>query len=155
MPLRRDLVVFPAAVVATAVAGGLASDPGSDWYRDLDKPPWQPPGAVFGPVWTALSPTTAGARVDGWRRLPPARRRRFATTYAANLVLNAGWSWLFFRAHRPTLAAVEAFVLFASTLELIRQLRPHSPRAAITLVPYAGWVAFATVLTTEIARRNA
>lgn|SRR5512135_2239623 len=154
MPLRRDLVVVPAAVVATAVAGSLASDPGSAWYQDLDKPSWQPPGAVFGPVWTALYATIAVAGVDGWRRLPQPRRRRFAATYAANLVLNAGWSWMFFRAHRPTLAAVESFVLLASTLELIRQLRPHSPRAAVTLVPYAAWVAFATVLTAEIARRN-
>jgi tryptophan-rich sensory protein len=47
---------------------------------------------------------------------------------------------------------VEALALLATTLELIRQLRPHTPRAAVTLVPHAAWVAFAAVLTAEIAR---
>jgi tryptophan-rich sensory protein len=45
---------WAAAVAGVAIAGGLGSDTSSDWYRDLHKRSWQPPGAVFGPVWTVL-----------------------------------------------------------------------------------------------------
>ena len=39
------------AVAATAVAGGLATDPDSAYYRNLRKPSWQPPPPVYGLVW--------------------------------------------------------------------------------------------------------
>ena len=42
------------AVAATAVAGGLATDPDSAYYRNLRKPSWQPPPPVYGLVWTPL-----------------------------------------------------------------------------------------------------
>src|SRR4051794_16586245 len=45
---------WAAAVTGVAIAGAIGSDTSSDWYRGLDKPSWQPPGAVFGPVWTVL-----------------------------------------------------------------------------------------------------
>ena len=43
-----------AAAVTVAVVGGLATDTSSDWYTNLERPSWQPPGSVFGPVWTVL-----------------------------------------------------------------------------------------------------
>ena len=46
-------------VVAAAVLGGIGTKPTSAWYRGLDKPGWQPPPWVFGPVWTALYALTA------------------------------------------------------------------------------------------------
>jgi len=45
---------WAAAVTGVAVAGGIGADTSSDWYQDLEKPSWQPPGAAFGPVWAAL-----------------------------------------------------------------------------------------------------
>ena len=45
---------WAAAVTAVAVVGGLATDTSSDWYTNLERPSWQPPGSVFGPVWTVL-----------------------------------------------------------------------------------------------------
>jgi benzodiazapine receptor len=70
-------------------------------------------------------------------------------------VLNAGWTWAFFRAHRPPLATVEAAALAVSTADLARRTARLDPVAGRLLLPYAGWTAFAVALSAEIARRNA
>ncbi len=144
-----------AAVAATALTGGLGTDVTSRWYQDLDKPPWQPPGAAFGPAWTTLYGLMALASARTLDRLDePNERRGFVTAFGANLVLNAGWNWLFFKARRPRWALVEILLLEASTLDLTRRAAKVDPPAAAMLVPYAGWVAFATALNAAIARRN-
>ena len=155
MKVSPQLARTSAAVAATAVIGGLGTDVTSRWYRRLDKPAWQPPGAAFGPAWTTLYGLMAVAGARTLDRLEePDERRAFAGAFGANLVLNAGWSWLFFRAHRPRLALAEILVLEASTLDLTRRAARTDSRAAKMLVPYAGWVAFATCLNAAIAHRN-
>ena len=155
MKLPRHLARTSAAVVATAVIGGLGTDVRSRWYRQLDKPAWQPPGAAFGPAWTTLYALMAVASARTLDRLDePGDRRAYATAFGANLVLNTGWSWLFFRARRPRCALAEILLLEASTLDLKRRAATVDGAAATMLVPYAGWVAFATLLNAAIARRN-
>src|SRR3954452_6397422 len=63
--LARDVALIVGAVGATAAVGGLATAPAVDsrWYRRLNKPPWQPPGAVFGPAWTVLYALLAASMV--------------------------------------------------------------------------------------------
>jgi len=147
--------VTSAAVVATAVVGGLGTDVSSCWYRDLEKPSWQPPGAAFGPAWTTLYALMALASARALDRLEePGERRSFATAFAANLVLNASWNWLFFKARRPRWALAEILLLEASTLDLTRRAARVDTPAAAMLAPYAGWVGFAAALNAAIARRN-
>ncbi|UNX54660.1 tryptophan-rich sensory protein [Georgenia sp. TF02-10] len=163
----RTLARTTAAAAATAVVGSAAAGPGSTWYRKLAKPSWQPPPAAFPVVWTALyadlAVTSAVAlealadrgRADGGRtgdgdHAPAAYRRALAV----NLVLNAVWPWLFFRARRPWLAAAECLVLTASTSDLVRRTGRADRAAGRALAPYAAWCAFATALSTAIARRN-
>ncbi len=152
--LRRYLPRTAAAVTLTAVVGGLGTDVRSRWYADLAKPDWQPPGWVFGPAWTTLYALVAvsGARVLA--RADAHERRRFARALGVNLSLNAGWSWLFFTAKRPDWALGEVAVLEASTLDLVRRAWAADRTAAALLLPYAGWVGFATALTAAIERAN-
>jgi tryptophan-rich sensory protein len=155
MKLPPHLARTSAAVVATAVIGGLGTDVGSRWYRQLDKPAWQPPGAAFGPAWTTLYGLMAVASARTLDRMEePEERHAFATAFGANLVLNAGWNWLFFRARRPRWALAEILLLEVSTLDLTRRAAKVDGPAAKMLAPYAGWVAFATLLNAAIARRN-
>jgi len=147
-----------AAAAASAVAGALATDPNSAYYRTLDKPSWQPPPPVYGIVWTplyadiALSTGHAISRLGEAGRV--AERRELMGALAVNLGLNTAWSWLFFRNHRPWLAATECAVLTASSADLVRRVGAADRRAGLALAPYPAWCAFATALTVAIARRN-
>jgi tryptophan-rich sensory protein len=154
----RNLALTGALTAAAAVAGGLATDPESRWFRGLAKPAWQPPAAAFPIVWSLLyadiAGTTAVAASELDRRGATRERQQLLAALLANLALNAGWSWLFFRAHRPAAAAWAAGLLTISSADLARRTGGAVPTAGKVLVPYPLWCAFATVLTAAIARRN-
>lgn len=154
-----------AATAATAAAGGIATDPDGTWYRRLRKPAWQPPTIAFPVVWTALyadlavsSAVALDSGSDGDGEAPGDGTRREIAAYraalAGNLVLNAAWSWLFWRARRPWLAAAECAVLTASSVDLVRRTHRLNRTAGVSLAPYALWCGFATVLSTAIAGLN-
>ena len=148
-----------AAVAATAATGGVASqDVRSRWYDGLEKPPFQPPDAAFPVAWTTLYTDIALTSAHVLDRLDRAGDAREATAYrralAANLVVNAGWSWVFFRWHRLGPAAGVAALLALSSADLVRRTARVSRPAAVALAPYPAWCAFATALSTWIWRRN-
>lgn len=131
-----------------------ASGPDSDWFRRLDKPPWYPPPQTFGIVWTGLYAGIGWAAGEVLSRSRGAQRRSFGRAYAVNLVRDTAWTPLFFRAHRPGLAAVESAVLTASSADLVRRAHRVGGRARAVLVPHVLWTAFAAVSSAAIARRN-
>jgi translocator protein len=144
---------WAAAVTGVAIGGALA-DPSSNWYHDLDKPSWQPPDVVFGPVWTVLYVLIATSATLAVRDVPEPRRRIVIGLFSANLALNLAWSWIFFRGHAPRAAGIEILVLLGTIVALIRLIWPHNRAAALALAPYGAWVAFATALNWSIAARN-
>jgi len=154
----RTFGTVAAAVAATAVVGGLLTDPDSGWYRRLRKPSFQPPPAVFAPVWTALyalitvsaAATIADARQGGRE----AEAEEFERALALNLALNTSWSGVFFRMHAPVPAAVTAGLLALSSADLARRAAGQGGGKAAALGIYAAWCCFATVLSTAIAVRN-
>jgi benzodiazapine receptor len=137
-----------------AVVGAAGSDTDSQWYRGLDLPAFQPSGSVFGPVWTVLYVLIAVAATLATRDAPAGRRGSIIGLFGLNLLLNVGWTWIFFKGHAPVLAGVEIIVLLATILGLIWLTRPVNRLAAMLLVPYAAWVLFATALTWTIAATN-
>ncbi len=147
-------VAIVGTVLAAACSGGLLAVPGRQWYRELDKPKWQPPAAVFAPIWTTLYILAGASPVVAWHTTPPPERRSLFTIFGLNAVLNASWTGCFFRARRPWLATADSAALLGTTVALIARTRHHSGFASTALMPYAAWTAFATALSGEIARRN-
>jgi benzodiazapine receptor len=150
----RAALTIAGAVVGISVLGGLATDTDSGWYRELDLPSWQPPGAVFGPVWTILYALLAASAYLAWRELAGSRRTPILGLYVLNGALNLAWTIIFFRAHRPAIAGIEILLLLATIVALIILMRPVSRQASWALVPYALWVTFAAALTWAIATSN-
>jgi tryptophan-rich sensory protein len=142
------------AVAATAVIGGVAADPGSAWYRSLRKPRWQPPPPAYALVWTPLYVTIAYAGARALTRALSRDRSQLAGGLLLDLALNAAWTPLFFRARRPRAALAEIACLDIANVLLIRQTWRADRTAAVILLPYVGWTAFATALNAEIVRQN-
>src|SRR5690606_36375657 len=120
----------------------------------LEKPSFNPPAWVFGPVWTILYLMMAVAawlvwRIGGWRPVALA-----LVVFCAQLALNTLWSILFFGLQSPTVAAVEIVVLWLAILATILLFWKHQPVAALLLAPYLAWVSFAAVLNFSIAAMN-
>lgn len=148
-----------AAAFATAVLGGLASRPAqSGWYRRLNKPSFQPPRQAFPIVWPILYTDIAvvsASTIDSLRDRGEAdKARAYTWALAANLTLNASWSWVFFNRRRLGSSAVVAAALTASSADLARRAASGHPAAGAVLAPYAIWCAFATVLSTRIWQLN-
>jgi tryptophan-rich sensory protein len=156
---RSTLAATSLAVAVAAGTGSIASPRRVPaWYTRLRKPAYQPPGAAFPVVWTALYAdiaTTSAVTLDNFRAAGQHDKARgYAAALTVNLLLNAGWSWLFFRFHKLGAAVVGAAALTVSSADLARRAAQADPRAGAALSPYPLWCAFATVLSTHIWRLN-
>lgn len=158
MPSFTPYIATTAGTVACAVAGSIASDPNSLYYKSLKKPDWNPPNQVFPIAWTALYTDIAATSGLVLSQLKQRGRKKDARAYsialATNLVLNALWSYTFFRSHNMGLAALHAGVLAVSSADLVRRTATVSTPAAAALAPYAGWTGFATALSTKFWQLN-
>jgi tryptophan-rich sensory protein len=124
------------------------------WYDGLDKPAFNPPSWVFGPVWTALYLLIGVAAWRIWRRREAAGRDCALAWWGIQLLLNAVWTPLFFGAQAPWVALVEIVLLWVAVVVTVRQFRRVDTVAAVLMVPYLAWVSFATVLNASIAWLN-
>jgi tryptophan-rich sensory protein len=150
---KPTLAVTTLAVATAAGIGGLASRPGA-WYSRLRKPSYVPPNAVFPVAWTSLYTDIAATSAAAIDRLRAAGRhdeaRNYAVALGVNLILNAGWSWLFFKYRKLGASTVGAAVLAASSADLTRRTALADPRAGAALLPYPLWSAFATAMSSHI-----
>lgn len=141
------------AVTFTAALVG-SSFPVDSWYEGLEKPSWNPPSWVFGPVWTLLYILMAVAAWLVWRKGGFGGAALPLALYLAQLALNAAWSWLFFGAHRIGLALADIVALLTLIIAIAVMFRRVLPLAGWFMAPYAAWVAFATVLNFTLWRLN-
>jgi translocator protein len=148
-----DLVTLAASLLI-AFLPGVVGTPFVDrrWYRELDRPSWSPPPAVFGPVWTALYASLGTAAWLAWRRQP--RPTGALALYLAQLLLNGLWTPVFFGARRPGAALVVMAALWATSLATIVALIRARLVAGLLLVPYQLWLSFAAALNVAIWRRS-
>lgn len=142
-------LLYIAACQLVGVAGGLATQSQlKDWYPQLKKPWFNPPGWLFGPVWTILYVLIglAGARVG---HVPLC-----FGLFALQLFLNGIWSFLFFAWRRPALALLDILLLWCTIATCVHVFAAVDPVAARLFWPYWAWVSFATLLNFEIWRLN-
>ena len=146
------MVCFAVAFAAAAV-GSVASIRAAEFYQELSRPAWAPPGNVFGPVWTFLYCCMALASWLVWRE-GRTRNRTALTVYLIQLGLNALWSWLFFAWRQGQWAFLEVILLWSFILATITLFWRVRKAAALLLVPYFLWVSFAACLTFAVWKLN-
>ncbi|WP_129339578.1 TspO/MBR family protein [Cellulomonas endophytica] len=149
------LLTLVAANLAIGAVAGTSTQSGVDgWYAAAEKVAWNPPDAVFAPVWTVLYVLMAVAAWLVWRRGGWQPAQGALTLYVVQLCLNAAWTPVFFSG-RSTWGALAIIVVLAVLIAATAvAFRRHSRPAALLLLPYLAWVLYATTLNAGIAVLN-
>jgi translocator protein len=122
----------------------------------LAKPDWNPPGWLFGPVWTFLYILMGLALYLIWKSSAPrALKRPAILLWSCQMGLNFLWSFLFFNQHMMAVAFYEIVLLWLLILLTIFAFARIHKVAAWLLVPYISWVSFAAMLNYTIWQLNA
>lgn len=149
--MRFSLLIFILLCLAVEIlASYLTNQSVSTWYLTLEKPWWNPPGWVFGPVWTILYLMIA---FSGWliyKAKPSYRRSTALVFYGGQLILNFFWSFFFFFLKSPILGLIDILLLSLLIILTIINAWPVRRLAAILLIPYLIWVMYATTLNVAI-----
>jgi translocator protein len=125
------------------------------WYSSLAKPSWTPPRSVFPIVWSILYALMALSLWRLWDRTVPSPARREALFFFfIQLALNAVWSPVFFGWHGLQTALVIIVALVVAIIGTIFTSARVDRAAALLLLPYFVWVAYATTLTAGIVAMN-
>jgi len=147
---NRNLIKLILSILICLSAGFIGSlftSPAvPTWYAGLNKPAYNPPDWIFGPVWTALYILMGVAFYLFWKK----KARKAITIFFIQLALNTLWSILFFGLRSPFLALMDILLLWAFILATILTGRKFSKAASYLLVPYLLWVSYAFVLNASI-----
>lgn len=144
-------------LLASFVAGGIgsvASIQAASFYGQLTQPSWAPPAWLFGPVWSVLFALMGVSVWLVWRTHGLRGAGTALKLYAAQLVANALWTWLFFAWRQGGLALAEIAILWLLILATIIAFWRLHRLAALLLVPYLAWVSFAAALNFALWRLN-
>jgi benzodiazapine receptor len=153
--LRWALVTVPAILLLGTLSGRAAgSGSGNPWFDALAKPSFMPPGWAFPVAWTilyvlmglslALVLNARGAR----GRVAP------LIMFALQLVLNYGWSPIFFALHEVRLALFMIAAMFMATAAAAVHFYRIRKAAGLLLLPYLAWLVFAAALNYQIGKLN-
>ncbi|TCI98756.1 TspO/MBR family protein [Aeromicrobium sp. IC_218] len=148
----RPWLVLVGLLAATAVVAALGAwanaGETTGWYQDAEKPPWNPPSWVFGPVWTVLYVAMAVAAWLVWRR------GGGLGLWWTQLAFNLAWSPVFFALQWLWPGLVVILVLDVLVALCVWRFRRSSVAAAWLMVPYLAWTLYATTLNAAIAVLN-
>lgn len=154
MSLLKNITALMICLLLPLAIGGIsgyATASGiTDWYVNLNKPSFNPPNYLFGPVWTFLYLLMGVSLFIVWRSPAGPDRTQALRIFVIQLTLNFLWSFLFFRFNLPGLALLEIIMIWISILTMILLFGRISKPAAYLQIPYLLWVSFATVLNGAI-----
>ena len=128
----------------------------------LKQPPYRPPPEVFAPAWTLLyglmgfsAYRAYSVGMDPMSSLEKhLLTKQGATLYTIQLGLNLAWMPLFFMLKRPIEATVDIVALTGVTGYLTYVWGQVDSLAGWALVPYLGWLGYATYLSAGVGYLN-
>ena len=129
-----------------AIAGMFTSQSVPEWYAALNRPSFNPPNWIFGPVWTTLYILMGISFFLIWKQEASKVRNRAILIFLLQLLLNFAWSFIFFYFNMIGLALVEIILLWISIVMMLVVFYKIKPLASYINIPYLLWVTFATVL---------
>ena len=158
--MKKRIVYITISVLICLAIGFLSSiatqSSVNDWYLTLNKPSFTPPNWLFAPVWTALYIMMGVAAGIVWSK---GYHHVWVKTalyhFVFQLLLNALWSIVFFGLKNPLGGMVVILALLTMIILTIKWFKVISKPAALLMIPYVLWVAFASALNYKIWELNA
>ncbi len=146
-----SLLACVGGVLLIGTISGLANAGSiNGWFSTLNKPSFNPPNYLFGPVWTTLY-ILMGISLYLILQSPRTDSRNTALIiFAFQMVLNFSWSFLFFYFKWPGIAFMEIIVMWIAIIMMILTFYRISNTAAYLQIPYLMWVSFASILNGTI-----
>lgn len=129
-----------------AIAGIFTAQSVPEWYDTLYRPSFSPPNWIFGPVWTFLYILIGFSLFLIWKQEPSKERNIAILIFMIQLLLNFGWSFIFFYFNMIGLAFIEIILLWISIVIMLVLFHKIKPLASYVNIPYLLWVTFAAVL---------
>ncbi|HQV61959.1 MAG TPA: tryptophan-rich sensory protein [Chitinophagaceae bacterium] len=149
------IIAIAIPLIVGGTSGFFTATGVESWYQTIARPTWNPPGWIFGPVWTTLYVMMGISLFLVWKEDASVELKKIGIAlFAVQLVLNFFWSFIFFNQHQIGWALVEIIAMWVFILLTIFAFAQVNKAAAWLLVPYISWVSFATILNFTIWQLN-
>lgn len=157
--MKKKIIQFITSILVCQMAGILGAiftiSAIPLWYNNINKPSFNPPSWVFGPVWTILYTMMGISFFLIWIDKNEKKRKQTALIiFGIQLFLNAIWSPIFFGLRSPLLGLMVIILMWIFIILTIIKFFKISKTAAFLLIPYFFWVSFATILNFFIWQLN-
>ena len=153
----RNIGIFIGCLILCQGAGAvgmIATIPNiPTWYASLNKPSFQPPNWLFGPVWGILYTLMAVSLYLMIKSSHPNRSIAIGV-FIFQLILNAVWSFLFFEYHLLLISLIEILLMLLTMITFTAIAYPINRIASYCFIPYIAWVSFATLLNAAVWNLN-
>jgi tryptophan-rich sensory protein len=148
------VILFLVLNFSALALGGLFTSKGvsSDWYSNLAKAPWTPPGWVFGAAWTSIMICFSFYMAKCW--LISEQKRILILLFALQWILNVAWNPLFFYYHNPLISLIVISALTLLVMYFLFGFLPHVKWYSLFILPYFVWLLIATSLNAYILLKN-
>ncbi len=154
--MNKRIIIAVIICFGLGTASGLSTtDAITGWYATLNKPFFNPPNWIFGPMWTLLYIMMGIAVGRIWNLSTEGVDVNEAIMlFVAQFFLNIIWSPVFFSMQNPMAALAIIVTMWILILLTIRGFKKHDTLAGKLMIPYLLWVSFATILNGAIVYLN-
>lgn len=154
MKLAVNIFIFLILNFTALAIGGFFTGDGvaSDWYYNLNKAPWTPPGWVFGLAWTAIMVCYSFYMAILYK--VNARRNKVIALYAAQLFFNVLWNPLFFYFQNPLIALFSILFLTLIVAYFLFSNQKTMRWTSLLILPYFLWLCIASSLNLYVLLYN-
>ena len=148
------VVTFLIVNFGALAIGGIFTNKGvnSNWYQELSKAPWTPPGWVFGFAWTTIMICFSLYIAFLWPKVED--KKILLLLFTLQWILNVTWNPVFFYFQNVSLGLVVILALTFLVGYLLIKNWTTLEYTSILIVPYFLWLLVATSLNAYIFLKN-
>jgi len=148
------IIIFLVLNFGALGIGGFFTGKGvpSEWYNELNKAPWSPPGWVFGFAWTTIMICFSVYMAYAWTRVSDLKL--LAILFAIQWVLNIAWNPAFFYFHHVSIALLIISLLTVLVGYFLVAYWSDLKMYSLLIIPYFVWLLIATSLNAYILIKN-